>query len=170
LARNLSRGLGVTQLFAVARPRTYAPTPTLVPLREKGDAKRRMGVGSVEPRFVAWRTNGGPVPHCVAKRGERRSSVARPTSKLFCQTFPNIGLFRPRISKDSFWQFYGISRGYSRCKPKKRPFQIFVFSPAPRVRRASPTPSGSMKRHESTVACFSVSRKRNPPQRIYPRR
>jgi hypothetical protein len=42
------------------------------------------------------------------ERGERRPSVARaclPTSKLFCQTFPNFGQFSPRISKESFGGF-----------------------------------------------------------------
>jgi hypothetical protein len=49
------------------------------------------------------------------ERGERRPSVARaslPTCKLYCQTFPNFGLFSPRISKETFGgvvEFQGVT-------------------------------------------------------------
>jgi hypothetical protein len=61
------------------------------------------------------------------ERGERRPSVtrARPRFQVFFQTFPNLGLFSSRISKESFGDFKGLHIGANR----KRPFPNFL-SPA----------------------------------------
>jgi hypothetical protein len=62
--------------------------------------------------------------------GEREPSVARarlPTSKLFLQAFPNLGLFSPSFSKVSFGDFVGFQ--WAAAKPIKSPFQIFALLP-----------------------------------------
>jgi hypothetical protein len=87
-------------------------------------------VGSANERCLfriasrAWRTAAQPRP------GDS------PTSKLFCQAFPKFGLFSPRISKESFGVFVEFQGVTVDANPKKRPFQIFVFSSAlePRLR------------------------------------
>jgi hypothetical protein len=64
------------------------------------------------------------------ERGERRPNVARarlPTSKLFSQTFPNFGLFSPRISKESFGGFVEF-QGVRWMQTEKAPFPNFLSS------------------------------------------
>jgi hypothetical protein len=51
-----------------------------------------------------------------------------PTSKLFFQTFPNFGLFSPRISKDSSGGFVGFQR-VAMDKNRQSPSPNFLPSP-----------------------------------------
>jgi hypothetical protein len=58
------------------------------------------------------------------RRGEgRKTGGIKAASKPFLQAFPNLGCFRPRISKDSFGGFLGfqwVTRGKNpKCVPSK---------------------------------------------------
>jgi hypothetical protein len=105
----------------------------------------------------------------------RASSVANgapasrgrvPASKFFFQTFPNLGLFSPRISKESFGGFVGFQGVTHRCKPKAPFSKFFVSWRARRARRAHAEPWGSLKDYESTVTSISILRKKNPREGV----
>jgi hypothetical protein len=106
-------------------------TPTLLRLRK--NAARSPRWGSVPLSRDSWLGERMARPFRIASQSVAHGGpaspgrVGRPPS-----FFASISKFRPVLSKDFqrfFWRFCGISRGYSRCKPKKRPSQIFVFSP-----------------------------------------
>ena len=112
------------------------------------------------PRSTPWcatisRRAGSAEPHC-----QRRAGLRPPPAQAFCQAFPNLACFRPRISKHSFGRFVGF-QGVTRVPNPKCPSPNFFASPAARTTRWARRRVVIVQRHGKTVARVSVFRKRN---------
>jgi hypothetical protein len=87
-------------------------------------------------RFQSVKTSTHAAEEDDPARGRRQTALhgivgfraPSPTSKLFFQTFPNFGLFSPRISKDSFGGFVEFRR-VAMDKNRQSPSPNFLPSP-----------------------------------------
>ena len=92
--------------------------------------------------------------------GDARAPSA--SSKLFLQTFPNLGLFFSKLFQRFLWRFCGISRGCKPSEPKVSLAKFFAPRWARRAGRARSSQSGGLKGHQSTLAQIVLSRKKIP--------
>jgi hypothetical protein len=100
------------------------------------------------PRCTRWCATTSRRAGSAEPRRQRRARLRPPPAQAFCQPFPNLACFRPRISKHSFGRFMGF-QGVTR-----------VPNPKP----ATPCQIRTVADCKSQVPILSSKRPRPPPR------